>query len=353
MPGTAKVALGRRHLRRAQLLFRQGQYEASIAELQDAARRIPGDGLIQLHLGLAALEAVQYDVARPALERACTLLPRRSFPLCALAALLIDRGQPQQACKIAERARSIEPRCIPALALKALAAWDLGDRALALRTLGEVPAVHIRLLDGRLLARIERALITANSPQTPVPLVLEGEKSFSPLRFPLVLRTAQALGWVVHPFDAKRRTLRAHFIAGQSALEQHRFKQAAAAFSRAVACDPDPFYQFLLAEAQLLAGQIEQAQATVNRIQVPETDVASRRDVDTLRGIIALRLNRVDEAVRLLATLGPHVPPHTAYFRGWAYVQRNQLDRAARDLLMYTMTLPPAWLRQRLQLTCE
>lgn len=337
-----------RLLRAGQRLAARGCWAEALAALREACRAAPRDGMARLHLGLAALDAGDAETARQALAEARRLLPRHSFVLCAQGAAAYDRGEWKAARAAWSEAGALDRGYGLPQWLTGLVDWAAGDLAAARLHLVAAPPVHIRLLDGRLLARVEHALFDRGAELSPAPAARASAPSLSPLRHRWAAALAEACGILHHPLNARARSLYRLRLRGMIALDQRRYAEAVEALAAArAAAAGDGELALALAEALLELDQPRQAQEALEGCEWD--DAAMRQQAAMLRAVAAYMLQRYEEAARLLEPWEV-LPPIPAYWRGLAYLRLGRWPQAGRDLGRWAAAAPPRWLRERLEL---
>jgi hypothetical protein len=106
--------------------YQLGQWEAAIADYQQAIARRPA--LMQAHnnLGLALTRLSRHPLAVQSLSRAVELDPNRAEPHCNLGVALFGMGRLLEAVESYDKALALDPRYAEAASNRGNALWDLG-----------------------------------------------------------------------------------------------------------------------------------------------------------------------------------------------------------------------------------
>jgi tetratricopeptide (TPR) repeat protein len=103
-----------------------GRVAEGVAEMREAARRMPDEAGVQQRVGLLLLDAGDVKNARPAIERAFTLQPQRVESLTAMARLQLASENWNEALRYAQLASKSDPTSQPAQYAAGLALQALG-----------------------------------------------------------------------------------------------------------------------------------------------------------------------------------------------------------------------------------
>jgi tetratricopeptide (TPR) repeat protein len=103
-----------------------GRTQEGIAQLRDAAMRMPNEAGVQQRVGLQLIDAGDLEGARKSIERALVLAPQRSESLASMARLELACEHWDKALQFAQRALAADPKSQSAAYTAGLALSNLG-----------------------------------------------------------------------------------------------------------------------------------------------------------------------------------------------------------------------------------